>query len=74
MGPGLGSGKDHGMKTRQIENSDIWAAIRGLGMYRMTKQELLALSYDHINDSNFAGRVISVAARQVASTKLDGDF
>jgi hypothetical protein len=60
--------------TRDITNSDLWSAIRGLGMYGMTRDELIALAVEHERLSNvgrdaFASRVIAEAARQVAATK-----
>jgi hypothetical protein len=33
--------------TRKIEAGDLWAAARGLGMYRMTRAELLTLAAEH---------------------------
>ena len=59
---------------RAIEASDLWAAVRGLGMYRMTRAELLTLAAEHdplvnVGRDAFASRVIVEAARQVAATK-----
>lgn len=55
---------------RRIENSDLWAAIRGLGMYRMSYRELEQLRYGHAHpDKPFASQVIAEAARQVMASK-----
>ena len=35
------------MTDRKIEAGDLWAAVRGLGMYRMTRAELLTLAAEH---------------------------
>jgi hypothetical protein len=57
------------MTDRKIEAGDLWAAVRGLGMYRMTRGELLTLAAEHASNPMFASRVIAEAARQVAATK-----
>lgn len=58
---------------REITNDDLWAAIRGLGMFNMTKCELIDLQRAHVaifkRDGMFASAVIAKAAQQVASTK-----
>ncbi|HEX5315501.1 MAG TPA: hypothetical protein VFX22_02525 [Candidatus Kapabacteria bacterium] len=54
---------------RRIDNSDIWAAVRGLGMYAMSKDQLLRLADSHKDNPLFASRVIETAARQVAAGK-----
>jgi hypothetical protein len=54
---------------RAIDNSDLWAAIRGLGMHGMTRDELIELRGEHCNSAHFASRVIAEAALQVACTK-----
>jgi hypothetical protein len=55
--------------TRHIDTSDLWAAVRGLRMYAMTRKELLELAEQHKGNSLFASRVIETAARQVAASK-----
>jgi hypothetical protein len=55
--------------NRPITNADLWAAIRGLGMGRMDKDELLKLAADHADKPLFASQVIAEAARQVAATR-----
>jgi hypothetical protein len=57
------------MSVREINNYDLWAAIRALGMYGMSREELQALADNHEHDPLFASRVIATAARQVAATK-----
>lgn len=57
------------MKTLDINNDDIWAAVRGLGMYGMSVAELDALIDQHIHNDLFASRVILRAACQVRSCK-----
>ncbi len=52
--------------TRPIANDDLWSAIRGLGMARMTRDELTALAAEHTPNPLFASRVIAEAARQYA--------
>lgn len=59
---------------RTITNDDLWAAIRGLGLYRRTRDELLQLIADHkpltaVGRDAFASAVIVEAARQVLVTK-----
>jgi len=56
---------------RPIQNDDLWAAIRGLGMYRLTRDELSALIEQHKDATLFAGKVIAEAARQVLSTRKE---
>jgi hypothetical protein len=58
------------MTERAIDNSDLWAAIRGLRMYRMSRDELIELHDEHCNSPLFASRVIAEAALQVACTKV----
>lgn len=60
---------------RKIENDDLWSAIRGLSMYRMTREELKDLIANHeplcaVGRDAFASAVIVEAARQVLATKL----
>jgi hypothetical protein len=51
---------------RQITNDDLWAAIRGLEMGRMSYRELEELRYEHAHpDKPFASHVIAEAARQM---------
>lgn len=61
---------------REITNDDLWSAIRGIGMYGMTKAELLTLMHQHSvafkRDGMFASAVIAKAAQQVAATKREG--
>lgn len=57
------------MLTRSIDNSDLWSAIRGIGMHRMTREELIALDAEHKNNPLFASQVISKAALQVLASK-----
>ena len=61
---------------RKILNEDIWAAVRGLGMYDMSYDELEALALEHetaydtnTNAQPFASRVIVEAAHQVMAWK-----
>lgn len=55
--------------VREIATRDVWAAVRGLGMYRMSRMELLALAKEHADNPLFASQVIHSAALQVAATK-----
>ena len=55
--------------SRDITNDDLWSAIRGLGMYRKSNEELQALIAEHKDSGMFAGRVIAGAARQVLAAK-----
>jgi hypothetical protein len=57
------------MIDHKIEASDLWAAVRGLGLYRHTKDELHALAAEHAGNPMFASQVIAEACRQVAATK-----
>lgn len=60
------------MADRTIENGDLWAAIRGLGLTRKTDEELQALIAAHGKpDALFASKVIVAAARQVMAAKLN---
>lgn len=54
---------------RQPDNSDLWAAIRGLGMYRMTRDELRDIVCLHEGSPLFASRVIMSAALHVYATR-----
>lgn len=58
--------------ARKPDNSDLWAAIRGLGMYRMDKEELEALIKEHGGNPLFASQVIAEAARQVIASRHFG--
>ncbi len=49
---------------RLITNDDLWAAIRGLGMARMTREELAALATEHAPNPLFASQVIARAVQQ----------
>jgi hypothetical protein len=49
---------------RDITPSDIWSAARGLGMGRMTREELATLIDAHKVNPLFASRVIVTAATQ----------
>jgi hypothetical protein len=57
------------MSVRDISNSDLWSAIRALGMYGMSRDELQVLADHHERNPLFASKVIATAARQVAATK-----
>jgi hypothetical protein len=52
-----------------IQSSDLWSAIRDLGMLSMSYHELLSLRAEHESNSLFTGQVIAEAARQCASLK-----
>ena len=52
---------------REITNEDLWAAVRGLGMARMTGEELEKLAREHQDNRVFASQVIAKAAWQMAS-------
>lgn len=52
------------MISRKITNDDLWSAIRGIGMYRMTRGELTDLIARHNKIPAFASRVIVEAAQQ----------
>lgn len=54
---------------RPIKNSDLWAAIRGLGLYRRSREELRATVAQHAASPLFASRVIAEAARQVLASR-----
>lgn len=60
------------MITRAVTNSDVWAAIRGLGMARMSVLELEDLRIEHIDKEPFASRVIAIAALQMLATARRG--
>jgi len=53
------------MTHRDITNDDLHSAIRGLGMWGMSVDELDALIEAHVTQTLFASRVIAEAARQV---------
>lgn len=52
-------------QDRPITNADLWAAIRGVRMMRMSHEERDALIVAHRDNQLFASRVIVEAARQV---------
>lgn len=54
---------------REITNADLWAAIRGLRMARMTIAELATLEAEHRGNPLFASQVIAKAANQYAAIK-----
>lgn len=54
---------------RKIENSDIWAAARGLRMFSSAPSELHALVRQHAQNELFASQVIAEAARQALAVK-----
>lgn len=54
---------------RQITQDDLNAAARGLGMHRYSYYDLTVLMDQHKNDSNFAGKVIYAAAKQMRAAK-----
>ena len=59
---------------RDITNDDLWAAVRGLGMYGKTYDELELLAHEHemlvdVGRDAFASRVIAKAAREVMAWK-----
>jgi hypothetical protein len=54
---------------RKITNDDLWSAIRGLGMYSMSANELVALTEDHSTNKLFASQVIAAAAYQVIAAR-----
>jgi hypothetical protein len=54
---------------RAIRNDDIGAAVRGLGMFRKSIDELIALYNEYKDGSVFASKVIAEAAKQVALAK-----
>lgn len=54
---------------RKITDDDLWSAIRGLGMYNMTANELVELTEEHSPNKLFAGQVIAAAAYQVLASK-----
>jgi hypothetical protein len=54
---------------RDVNNYDLWSAIRGLGMYGMSRDALQVLADRHERIPLFASKVIAMAARQVASTE-----
>ena len=55
---------------RTIETSDLWSAIRGLGMTRKSKAEVEQILRENASSEMFAGKVIAEAARQVLAGKL----
>lgn len=55
--------------ARVYDNSDLNAAARGVGMWRMSVDELIALHNEHKDKEMFASKVIAEAARQVAISK-----
>lgn len=58
---------------RAVTNDDLWAAIRGIGMWSMSRGELIALRQQHVGMVDvFASRVIAEAARQVLETRAFG--
>ena len=59
------------MTTRVIENSDLWSAIRGLGLTSKTNAELDEIVAVHAHNIAFASCVIVKAARQVKGGKLN---
>jgi hypothetical protein len=56
-------------KQRALTNDDLWSAIRGLGMFSKSVDQLIALYNEHKDNPNFASKVIAEAAKQVAITK-----
>lgn len=58
---------------RAITNDDLWSAVRGLGMARMSYDELTALVDKHRENPLFASRVITEAATQYAAIRRARD-
>lgn len=56
-------------KQRALTNDDLWSAVRGLGMFRKSIDELITLYNEHKGKEAFASKVIAEAAKQVAVTK-----
>lgn len=54
---------------RQVENSDLWSAIRGLGLFGKSDEELQDLITEHKDQPAFASQVIVEAARQVCTAR-----
>ena len=52
------------LACRAITSDDLWSAIRGLGLYKMSKEELTKLMDAHADSGLFASKVIFEAARQ----------
>lgn len=62
-------------KNREIDNTDLRAAMRGLGMRKLTYSQLLTLARDHEKYPDmFASRVISRAARDLANAAQCGQM
>lgn len=57
------------MSIRQITGDDLWSAIRGLGMFKMTDAELEQLRDEHTPKALFASQVIAKAATQVRAIR-----
>lgn len=55
--------------TREITQDDMNSAMRGLGMLGKAPSELDAIAKANDQSSNFAGKVIAAAARQMAAAK-----
>ena len=50
--------------TSKFDNSDIWAAYRGLEMGKMDNRQLSETLEQHKDSEYFAGQVIAEAASQ----------
>jgi hypothetical protein len=61
------------MTLRPVTNDDMWSAIRGLGMARMSYDGLRQLADAHRGNPLFASRVITAAADQYAAFRTARD-
>ncbi len=57
------------VSARQIENADLWSAIRGLRLMQKSPSELSEIEKAHKKIDAFASRVIVEAVRQVRVVK-----
>ena len=60
-----------GKMNTTIHTDDLWSAIRGLGMGRMSEEKLRELIKRHSKIDAYASQVITEAARQTLKVRKE---